>query len=280
VNDATMTNVVEIVMFRPLPGIAGEEVLEAAERMTTVLRGMRGFITRDLAVSSDGRWLDLVRWSDPAAAHRAARATLAMDVCRGYAALMDPAQREVVRVSTLPCDSAAGAIERHEIATPRLSLEQVAHADLEAVRRLWELGGPAHCAANGAVPRWDAVRDAIAQSALRVLPRRYDLWVARLHGRQEVAAFGGFWFDGPSARFQLVLVTDPRLTRRGIATEFGRALLDWAWGPLELDEVGACVEHGRSDYPRVLQKLGFWHTEDLVRDGSVVALYRMPRPSV
>jgi RimJ/RimL family protein N-acetyltransferase len=79
---------------------------------------------------------------------------------------------------------------------------------------------------------------------------------------------------------RLLLVTDPRLTRHGIATEFGRALLDWAWGPLELDEVGACVDPARADYPRVLQKLGFWHTEDQERDGRRVAVYRMPRPKV
>ena len=274
-----LANVVEIVMFRPLPGIGHDEVLEAAERMTAVLRGMRGFITRDIAVSSDGRWLDLTRWRDPAAAQRAALATLAMDVCREYSAVMDPAQREVVRLSTLPCERQDLA-ERHEIATPRLALEQVGEADVEAVRALWEEGGPTRCAANGALPRWAEVREAIAMSALRVLPRRYDLWVARRHGVQQVVAFGGFWFNARSARFELLIVTDPRMARRGIATEFGRALLDWAWGPLELDEVGACVDATRPEYPRVLQKLGFWHTEDQERDGMRVAVYRMPRPKV
>lgn len=275
-----VTNVVEIVMFRPLPGIAREEVLEAAERMTHVLRGMRGFITRDIAVSSDGRWLDLTRWRDPHAAQRAARATLSMDVCREYTALMDPVQREVVRLSTLPVQDPVRESQRHEIATPRLALEQVSEADTEAIQALWQAGGPERCAGNEALPDWARVREAIALSAYRVLPRRFDLWVARLHGRQEPCAFGGFWFNDRTARFELLMVTDPLLARRGIATEFGRALLDWAWGPLELDEVGACVHHDRKDFPRVLQKLGFWQTDLQERGGVMVALYRMPRPKV
>lgn len=55
-------NAIELVIFKPKTRVDHGEVKNSMESLNPILKSYQGFIHRQLAKSSDGRWVDLVFW--------------------------------------------------------------------------------------------------------------------------------------------------------------------------------------------------------------------------
>jgi hypothetical protein len=66
--------VIEVVTLRLKPGTDESAFLAAVERSTEFLARQPGFLRREVGVTGDGEWADIVHWSDLDAALRAAAA--------------------------------------------------------------------------------------------------------------------------------------------------------------------------------------------------------------
>ncbi len=63
--------IVELVLFKTKPEFTKNTVVEAAKTINPVLENYSGFITRKLAVTEDGQWMDVVYWTDLESAKKA-----------------------------------------------------------------------------------------------------------------------------------------------------------------------------------------------------------------
>jgi hypothetical protein len=63
---------IEILMCSPRPGVSKAQVLEATRMTNAVLRRLPGYVEHEIAHAvENGRWIDIVHWSDPDAAFAA-----------------------------------------------------------------------------------------------------------------------------------------------------------------------------------------------------------------
>jgi hypothetical protein len=82
--------VIELVLFRPRPGVGEEALRSAAAESTGFLRRQEGFVRRELAVAGDtGEWADIVHWTDLASARRAAAIFHEAPEAQAFMALLD-----------------------------------------------------------------------------------------------------------------------------------------------------------------------------------------------
>jgi len=81
--------VVEWAPFRLAEGVSEEQLTAASQGLQDdFLAGRRGFLKRELLRGPNGDWVDLVHWSDGAAAEDAMKAAAASPVCHAYFGLM------------------------------------------------------------------------------------------------------------------------------------------------------------------------------------------------
>ena len=80
---------VEIVTFRLNKGVSAEQFLAAAKPTFDLLTTFDGYIDRELCVSEDGLWIDIVHWRDIESAHRAAEQFMAEPVAQAFGSLID-----------------------------------------------------------------------------------------------------------------------------------------------------------------------------------------------
>jgi RimJ/RimL family protein N-acetyltransferase len=64
---------------------------------------------------------------------------------------------------------------------------------------------------------------------------------------------------------------------QGLATEAGRASVDWAFGPAGLDRVVSYTLHDNRASRRVMEKLGLGYVRDFRRRGFDQVLYELRR---
>jgi hypothetical protein len=67
----TQGQVLEMVTFQSVDGVAEQQFLAAAEASTGALITLPGFLGRRLAKAADGSWIDIVEWRDAASARAA-----------------------------------------------------------------------------------------------------------------------------------------------------------------------------------------------------------------
>lgn len=53
---------IELVLFKPKPGVSADEVKTSLTSLNSVLKSYDGFVSRQLAAGKDERWMDLVFW--------------------------------------------------------------------------------------------------------------------------------------------------------------------------------------------------------------------------
>ncbi len=81
--------VVELVIFKTKPGVSETALREAAAKVTPILQAMTGYVRRELAVTEDGQWADIVYWTDMKSAQDAAKAAMEIPVCLEFFGLID-----------------------------------------------------------------------------------------------------------------------------------------------------------------------------------------------
>jgi hypothetical protein len=82
--------VVEAAMFRLRSGTGRAQFLAASSAAGEVLRGMRGFLGRDLLEGDDGEWLDLLHWASQEDAQRSIEALTQSRDAQPFLELIDP----------------------------------------------------------------------------------------------------------------------------------------------------------------------------------------------
>jgi hypothetical protein len=63
---------IEILMCSARPGVSRAQILEATRMTNAVLRRLPGYLEHEIAYAvENGRWVDIVHWTDPDAAFAA-----------------------------------------------------------------------------------------------------------------------------------------------------------------------------------------------------------------
>lgn len=84
-----MDQVIEAVTFRLLPQIDEATFVAAVAQSTPFLERQPGFLRREIGVTVDGEWSDIVHWASLDAALRAARAFNAAPETRAFNACLE-----------------------------------------------------------------------------------------------------------------------------------------------------------------------------------------------
>lgn len=93
-----MSHVTEIVLFRLVEGTDEAQFLQAAQATFDLLHGYPGYIQRELSVSEDGLWTDVVLWTDMDSALTAADKIMSDAVGQAFAQLIDPSTMQMHHV--------------------------------------------------------------------------------------------------------------------------------------------------------------------------------------
>lgn len=104
----------------------------------------------------------------------------------------------------------------------------------------------------------------------------FGRWAIEASGR--LIGFGGLTLSEKFAGLNLSYHLHPEIWRRGFATEFGRAALEFAFAVLGADRVMGLVRPANHASRRVLEKCGFEFVRDVDLHGAPADLYRAMHP--
>ena len=65
------TTIIEMVLFNIKKGVTPENAKKSLKELNEIVSQQNGFISRKTAISKDGQYLDIVYWTDLAAAQKA-----------------------------------------------------------------------------------------------------------------------------------------------------------------------------------------------------------------
>jgi len=168
-------------------------------------------------------------------------------------------------------------VRPHEIETARLRLRPLAKADVDELHALWSSHEVRrHLWDNEVITRqWTA--SLVAESLSLFTAHGYGLWGARLHEREELVGFGGFWDFHTPPKLELLYGIAPKHWNRGLATEFAQALIRYGFEQLEFSEVWASTDAPNVASASVLKKAGLRLERRAVVDGLETHFYCLPR---
>ena len=83
------TNILEVVLFKAKAETNANALKKAAKAVNQFLGEQPGYQGRDLAVSEDGQWADIVRWDNMENAHAAQEAAMQSETCLPYFGMID-----------------------------------------------------------------------------------------------------------------------------------------------------------------------------------------------
>jgi|SRR5882724_8445965 len=94
-----MSEAIEVVIFKAKSGTPDSQLRAAATVVTAILKEMAGFISRELGVSEDGQYIDVVHWKDLASAKAAAEKATSIPECGEFFGLIDQSQMQFMHFS-------------------------------------------------------------------------------------------------------------------------------------------------------------------------------------
>jgi hypothetical protein len=97
--------VIELVVFKAKEGISKEQMQAAAESITPILAEMDGYASREIAVTIDGQWTDIVHWIDLESAQKAAKSVMEIPVCLEFFKLIDEKQMTMFHLNLVASHS-------------------------------------------------------------------------------------------------------------------------------------------------------------------------------
>ena len=104
-----MGEIIEIVTFRLTPGTTEEGFVAAVTQSMPFLERQRGFLGREVGVTADGEWTDIVRWANLELALRAARAFNAAPETQAFNACLERGSVQMRHVRSVFRDAATVA---------------------------------------------------------------------------------------------------------------------------------------------------------------------------
>jgi len=95
------TKTIELVLFKTKQEYARKEVIKAGEAINSILESLDGFISRKLAFTKDGDWMDLVYWTDLQKAESASKAILNNEIAKKYFGMIDEATMQFMHLNVV-----------------------------------------------------------------------------------------------------------------------------------------------------------------------------------
>ncbi len=165
----------------------------------------------------------------------------------------------------------------HEIETARLRLRPLAEADVDELHTLWSSPEVRKYLWDNEVIAHQRTASLIGESLRHFAVHGYGLWGARLHDREGLVGFGGFWYFHTPPKLELLYGIAPEHWNRGLATEIAQALIRYGFEELEFSEVRASTDAPNAASARVLEKAGLQFERRAVVDGLETLFYCLPR---
>ena len=94
-----MNIAIEVVIFKAKPGVSDSQLQTAALAVTSLLKEMSGFISREFGTSEDGKYIDIVHWRDILSAKAAAEKVMSIPKCGEFFGLIDQNQMQFMHFS-------------------------------------------------------------------------------------------------------------------------------------------------------------------------------------
>lgn len=92
---------IELVLFKTKEGYTKEQVIKAATGMNVIMKNYEGYVSRKLAVTEDGQWMDLVYWTDLDSAQKASKHILENKLGEAYFKMIDDTTMEFSRLNVV-----------------------------------------------------------------------------------------------------------------------------------------------------------------------------------
>jgi hypothetical protein len=86
---------VEVVVFSVKNGVSDATVLESAEGMLDTMKKWDGFISRELIKVGEGKWIDVVHWTDLESAEAAQHKAMESNSCLLFFSLLEDAGQQI-----------------------------------------------------------------------------------------------------------------------------------------------------------------------------------------
>ena len=165
----------------------------------------------------------------------------------------------------------------HEIETVSLRLRPLANADVDELHALWSSPEVRRYLWDNEVIARQRTASLLGESLRLFATHGYGLWGARLHGREELVGFGGFWYFHTQPKLELLYGIAPEHWNRGLATEIAQVLVRYGFEELEFSEVWASTDAPIVASASVLEKAGLRFERRAVVDGLETLFYCLPR---
>jgi [ribosomal protein S5]-alanine N-acetyltransferase len=165
----------------------------------------------------------------------------------------------------------------HEIETARLRLRPVTKADVDELHALWSSPKVRKYLWDDEVIAHQRTASTVDESLRLFAACGYGLWGARLHEREELVGFGGFWYFHNPPKLELLYGIAPEHWNGGLATEIAQALVRYGFEELDFSEVWTSTNAPNAASVKVLEKAGLRFERRAVVDGLDTLFYWLPR---
>ena len=153
----------------------------------------------------------------------------------------------------------------------------VTHADATAVHELWTSPGVRRYLWDDEIIPRERTDDAIATSDDLFEQHDFGLWLLRERIDHSLVGFAGLWPFREAEQFELLYGVNERLWGRGYAVEAARAVIDYAFGTLDMPMISASTDVANAASLRVLEKLGFTETRRATVNGLDTVFFEKER---
>lgn len=91
---------VEVVIYQAKEGISQEEALEKAQSVNSFVKAQKGFISRNMSATADGKWVDVIFWESLEDAEKATEQAMSAALPSEYFTIIDENTMQFVHAKT------------------------------------------------------------------------------------------------------------------------------------------------------------------------------------
>ncbi len=168
---------------------------------------------------------------------------------------------------------------QNPMSTPRLVLREYEMTDVQAVWLSQRSPEISRYTGDGGVKTVEEIASILERVIVEYDERGFGRWALIHRADTKIIGFAGLKFLPERNEVDLGYRMSPEYWGQGLATEAGRAVMQYAWQTLKLKTVMAMVMPENTASSRVLLKLGFEFAGSEIDDGTEVEVYRATRPA-